>query len=122
MGRWRKAEGYLSVFRLHQNRNEYKPWKNFAWSDFVERNKLRKTYYVRHAAYSDGKDHTCFGGLVLVPSTWEEERNKKVLPVRKKRRISKKPLATPEKPKASPTKRIYNLETGEFEEVKSIAE
>ena len=75
-----------------------------------------------HANYSDGKDHACFGGLVTVPSTWEEARNKKVLSSRKKRRISKKPLATAAKPKASPTKRIYNLETGEFEEVISIDE
>ena len=117
MGRWRKAEGYLSAIRLHENKDEYQPWKNFTWADFVTRNKLRRTYYNRHAKYSDGKDHGCFGGLVTVPSTWEEARNKKVLPARKKRRM-KKSVATPAK--ASPAKRIYNLETGEFEEVKSV--
>lgn len=120
VGRWRKAEGYMSAIRLHAGREEYQPWKNFSWSDFEERNKLRKTYYARHAPFSDGKDHSCFNGLVKTPSTWDEQRNEKVLPARKKRPRKVKKAA--EKPKDSPTKRVYNLATGEFKEVISIDE
>ena len=113
-------EGYTSAIRLHAGRDEYQSWKNFSWSDFQERNKLRKTYYARHAPYSDGKDHACFNGLVKIPSRWDVKRNTKVLSPRKKRARKAKKAA--EKPKDSPTKRIYNLATGEFTEVISIEE
>ena len=91
-------------------------------SEDDEWRRLRKTYYARHAPFSDGKDHSCFNGLVKTPSTWDEQRNEKVLPARKKRPRKVKKAA--EKPKDSPTKRVYNLATGEFEfkEVISIDE
>ena len=108
----------MSVIRMHECRDDYQPWKNFRWSDFEERNKLRLTYYARHARYSDGKDHACFGGLIKVPSTWSVERNTKVLPARKKRK--RKAKSKPTQPKDSPTKRIYDLTTGEFKEVKPL--
>ena len=118
VGRWRKAEGYMSAIRLQAGKDEYQSWKRFSWSDFQERNQLRKTYYARHAPYSDGKDHACFNGLVKIPRTWDVKRNEKVLPTRKKRpRIV---MTVRKKPKESPKKRIYDLTTGQFKEVISV--
>ena len=121
VARWRKAEGYISAYRLHENRDDYGPWKNFRWSDFEERNKLRKTYYARHQQFSDGNDHACFGGMVKVIPSWDQNRNKKVLITRKKKPRKSKPKDV-DVPNQSPTKRIYDLTTGQFKEVTSIAE
>ena len=74
--------------------------------------------YARHHKYSDGKDHPCFGGLVKVPRSWDVNRNKKVLPSRNKKPLIRKTVVV--KPKESPTKRIYDLTTGQFKEVISI--
>ena len=106
------------AYRLHEAKDPYNPWKNFRWSDFEERNKLRLTYYARHHKYSDGKDHPCFGGLVKVPRSWDVNRNKKVLPSRNKKPLIRKRVVV--KHKESPTKRIYDLTTGQFKEVISI--
>ena len=97
---------------MYGGAEEYQRWLDFRWSDFDQRNKLRKTYYARHARYSDGHDHACFGGLVQVPEAWERQRNEKVLSTKKKKK--KKKSVTPEEPRVSPTKRMFDTELGKF--------
>ena len=84
-------------------------------------NCLRKTYYARHAKYSDGNDHPCFGGLVTVPPKWDKGRNEKVLPKRKKKKKEKESsIAATASPKATPTKRIWDFESSQFVELITI--
>ena len=121
VGRWRKCESYVAAYRLWSDRDEYQRWKDFSWSDFQERDKLRKTYYARHAKYSDGNDHPCFDGLVTVPPQWDKGRNEKVLPKRKKKKKEKESsIAATASPKATPTKRIWDFESSQFVEVVTI--
>ena len=121
VARWRKCESYIAAYRLWRDRDEYRRWKDFCWSDFQERDKLRKTYYARHAKYSDGNDHPCFDGLVTVPPQWDKGRNEKVLPKRKKKKKEKESsIAATASPKATPTKRIWDFESSQFVELITI--
>ena len=90
--RWRKAESYIQACRIYWGRENYMAWKKFLWSDFVERDALRATYYARHAPVSDGKDHPCFGGLVGVPPEWSRKR--KFLMKKKKKKKKRASLTT----------------------------
>ena len=74
--RWRKAETYIAAVRAYYNRSHYGRYRFFLWSDWVEREDLRETYYARHAAFTDGKDHPCFGGDIKVPAAWTAKKKK----------------------------------------------
>ena len=68
--RWRKAEAYIQAMRFYWHRGHNARWNNYSWSDWIQRNDLRLTYYARHAPVSDGKNHPCFGDFIKVPPQW----------------------------------------------------
>ena len=74
-------------------RSYYGRYTHFSWSDWIEREDLRETYYARHAALSDGQDHACFGSDIEDPPEWKRV-TKKAAKLRKKKVAKGLPLYT----------------------------
>lgn len=68
---WRKCECYVTAVRFRRGNTSYRKWREFDWSDFVERKMLWETFCKRHLPKSDGEDH--FGGELKDPPHWTTE-------------------------------------------------
>ena len=66
--KWRKREAYIALVRFVRQRESYRQWDNFKWTDYVERQKLAMTFMKRHFPLSKAG---AFGGQ-LDPKAWTD--------------------------------------------------
>ena len=57
---WRKRQCYCFAARHYLKCENYQPYHNFLWKDAVQRERLIKTFNVRHRPLTDGSDSSHF--------------------------------------------------------------
>ena len=111
---WRKREAYVTVVRQMLKRVSYQKWHDFRFADFVERNRLHRTFMQRHLPLSDGDD-SHFGGLLTKPPHWTSAPQPESPPKKQRasRSVKGKKGKTPEKESfAECVPKCFDPETG----------
>ena len=59
--KWRKHKCVLFIHRYFLKSQNYQYFYNFSFDDYVQRNRVIKTYNVRHLSMTEGKSVSTFG-------------------------------------------------------------
>jgi len=71
---WRKRQCYIWIARYVLEQGNYNAYYNFLWEDHVQRERLIKTFNMRHAPLTDGSNKSTFA-RTFVPAEpgWDED-------------------------------------------------